>query len=111
MSSIVVEEARVASHKKRVATSKMEKNKSRVSKVIENEIRTYFLICESCTWCATYCENLYYDYYDYENLSGSQNMLTKYPSCPTCSTNEGGVELFQISFDNSGKASIGVNFH
>ena len=111
MSSIAIEEARIMSHNKRVAMPKLEKNKSRVSKVIENEFRRYNLICESSFWCATYCENLYYDYYDFENLSGSQNMLTKYPSCPTCSTNERRVELFQISFDNSDKASIGVNFY
>ena len=110
MPSLVIEEARITSHKKRVATSKLEKNKSRVRQVIENEIRRFFLICKSYLWCASYCENLYYDYYGYENSSRSQNMITKYASCPTCRTNE-GVELFQISFDNSDKSSIGVNFH
>lgn len=106
MSSIVIEEAQIKSHKKRVATSKLKQNKSRVRQVIENEIRKYFLICESCFWCASYCENFYH-YYD---STRSQNIITKPASCPACSA-ENAVELFPISFDKPDKPSIGASFH
>jgi hypothetical protein len=106
MSSIVIEEARIKSHKKGVATSKLAQKRSRVHQVIENEIRRYFLICESCFWYASYYEKLYYDY---ENSSRSQNIIIKHTRCPACSTDE-AVELFPMSFDTSDKPSIGASF-
>src|ERR687892_2586399 len=107
MSTIVIKEARITSHEKRGATSKLEQNKSRVRQVIENDIRRYFLICESCFWCASYCEILYYGY---ENSSRSQEIITKHSRCPACGTDE-AVEMFLMSLDTSDKPSLGTSFN
>jgi hypothetical protein len=107
MSSIVIEEAQIKSHKERVATANLAQNKSQVHRVMEKKIRKYFLICEACFWCASYCEKLYYDY---ENSTRSQNITTQYASCPACGTDR-VVELFPISFGRCDKPSTGESFH
>jgi len=107
MSSIVIEGAQIRSNKKRVATSHLALHKNQVHLIIEKKICKYFLICESCFWCASYCEKLYYDY---ENSSRSQDMTTQNVSCPACSTGD-AVEFPPISFDKSEKPSPGGSFH
>lgn len=107
MSSIVIEEAQIKSHKKRLATAKLAQYKRQVHRAIEKKIQKYFLICGSCFWYASYCEKLYYDYEDSSRL---QNITTQYFSCPACCT-EKAVELFPKSFDKYDKPSTGASFH
>lgn len=107
MSSIVIEEAQIRSNQKKVATANFAQNKSQVRLVTEKKIRKFFLICESCFWCASYYEELYYDC---ENSSSSQDMTTQNASCPACGTDK-TVEFLPISFDKSEKPSTGESFH
>lgn len=60
MSSIVVEESHKKSYNKIVVTANLAQNNNKAHKVIEKKIQKFFLICESCFWCASYCD-LYYD--------------------------------------------------
>lgn len=107
MSSIVIEEAQIRSNKKRVATSHLAQHKNQVHLIIEKKICKYFLICESCFWCASYCEL----YYDYDRASRSHDIITtQFACCSACRTDK-IVESLPVLLDKSNKPSTGVNFN
>ena len=107
MSSIVVEESHKKSHNKIVVTANLAQNNNKAHKVIEKKIQKFFLICESCFWCASYCDL----YYDYENILRSQDIITtQYASCPACGTDK-AIESLPILFDKSDKHSTGVKYY
>jgi hypothetical protein len=107
MSSIVMEEAQKKSYNKTVVTASLAQNNNKVHKVTEKKIQKFFLICESCFWCASYCEF----YYDYDNVLRSRDIITtRYANCPTCGTDK-AVESLPILFDKSDKHSTGVNYY
>lgn len=57
----------------------------------------YFLLCESCFWCASYCD-FYYD--DYGKVLRSKDIIaTRSVSCPTCGTNK-AVKSLPLSIKN-----------
>jgi predicted ATPase len=100
-SSIVIEEDQIRFNKKRVATANLAQNKSKVHRVSEKKVQKYFLICESCFWCASYCEEL---------SSRSQDMIIQNTSYPACGTDK-CIECLPISFNKSEKPSTGGSFH
>ena len=51
MSSIVIEEAQIISNEKRVATANLAQHKNQLRGVLKQNVRKYFLVCESC-FCA-----------------------------------------------------------
>ena len=105
MSSIVMKEAQKKSYNKAVVTAKVAQN-DKVRKVTEKKIQKIFLICESCFWCASYCDL----YYDYDNVLRSQDIITtRYASCPACRTDK-AVESLPILLDKSDKHFTGVNY-
>ena len=108
MSSIVVEKAQTTSHKKTAAvTANLAQDNRNDHKVTEKKIRKYFLICESCFWCASYCEL----YYDYDSASRSHNIITtQFACCSACRTDK-IVESLPVLLDESDKPSTGVNFN
>ena len=107
MSSIVIEEAQRRSNKKRVATSHLAQHKNQVHLNMEKKICKYFLICESCFWCASYCEL----YYDYDRASRSHDIITtQFACCSACRTDK-IVESLPVLLDKSNKPSTGVNFN
>lgn len=107
MSSIVVEESHKKSYNKIVVTANLAQNNNKARKVIEKKIQKFFLICESCFWCASYCDL----YYDYDNILRSQDIITtQYASCPACGTDK-AIESLPILFDKSDKHSTGVNYY
>ena len=107
-SSIVIEEAQIGSSKKRVATANLTQHRSKVQvRGSEKKVQKYFLICESCFWCVSYCEELYCDY---EISSRSQDVIIQNTSCPACGTDK-SIECLPISFNESEKHSIGGSFH
>ena len=106
-SSIVVEEAQIGSSKKRVATANLAQHRSIVHRVSEKKVQKYFLICESCFWCVSYCDELYCDY---ESSSRSQDVIIQNTSCPSCGTDK-SIECLPISFNKSEKPSTGGSFH
>ncbi len=107
MSSIVIEEAQIISNKKRVATADLAQHKNQLRGVLKENVRKYFLVCESCFWCASYYEKLYYGY---ENSWRAQDMTTPNASCPARGTDD-EIKFLPISFDKSDKPSIGESFH
>ncbi|MGH9978070.1 MAG: hypothetical protein ACRD8Z_19880 [Nitrososphaeraceae archaeon] len=107
MPSIVIEEARIISNKKRVATADLAQHKKQVRRAIEDKVRKYFLVCKSCFWCASFCEKLYYGY---ENSSRAQDMTTSNANCPACGT-DNAVEFLPIASDKLDKSSIGEGIH
>lgn len=107
MSSIVVEESHKKSYHNIVVTANLAQNNNKARKVIEKKIQKFFLICESCFWCASYCDL----YYDYDNILRSQDIITtQYASCPACGTDK-AIESLPILFDKSDKHSTGVNYY
>lgn len=106
-SSIVIEEAQIGSSKKRVATANLAQHRSKVHRVSEKKVQKYFLICESCFWCVSYCEELYCDY---EISSRSQDVIIQNTSCPACGTDK-SIECLPVSFNKSEKPSTGGSFH
>jgi hypothetical protein len=107
MSSIVIEEVQVISNENRVATADLAQHKNQLRGVLKEKVRKYFLVCESCFWCASYYEKLYYGY---ENSSRAQDMTTPNASCPACGTDD-AIKFLPISSDKSDKPSTGERFH
>jgi hypothetical protein len=107
MSSIVIEEAQIISNEKRVATGNLAQYNNQLRGVLKEKVRKYFLVCESCFWCASYYEKLYYGY---ENSSSAQDMTTPNASCPGCGTDI-AIKFLPISSDKLDKPSIGERFH
>ena len=107
MSSIVIEEAQIISNGKRVATADLAQHKNQLLWVLKRNVRKYFLVCESCFWCASYCEKRYNGY---ENSSRTQDMTTPNASCPACGS-DAAIKSLPISSDKSNKPSIGDRFH
>ena len=107
MSSIVIEEAQIISNGKRVATADLAQHKNQLGGVLKENVRKYFLVCESCFWCASYYEKLYYGC---ENSSRAQDMTTPNASCPACGSDV-AIKSLAISSDKSNKPSIGDRFH
>jgi len=107
MSSIVIEEAQIISNEKRVATANLAQYKNHLRGALKEKVRKYFLVCESCFWCASYYEKLYYSY---ENSSRAQDMTMPNTSCPACGTDY-AIKFLPISSDKLDKPSIGERFH
>jgi rubrerythrin len=107
MSSIVIEEAQIISNEKRVATANLAQHKNQLRGVLKEKVRKYFLVCESCLWCASYYEKLYYGY---ENSSRAQDMTKPNANCPACGTDD-TIKVLPISSDKLDKLSIGESFH
>jgi rubrerythrin len=107
MSSIVIEEAQIISNEKRVATADLAQHKNQLRGVLKEYVRKYFLVCESCFWCASYYEKRYNGY---ENLSRAQDMTTPNASCPACGI-DAAIKYLPISSDKSDNRSIGDRFH
>ena len=102
-----MEEAQKKSYNKTVVTTNLAQNNNKAHKVIEKNIQKFFLICESCFWCASYCDL----YYDYDNILRSQDIITtQYASCPACGTDK-AIESLPILFDKSDKHSTGVKYY
>jgi hypothetical protein len=107
MSSIVVEKAQTTSQKKTAVTASLAQDNRNDHKVTERKIRKYFLICESCFWCVSYCEL----YYDHDSASRSHNIITtQFACCPACRTDK-IVESLPVLLDKLDKHSTGVNFN
>ena len=107
MSSIEVEKAQTTSHKQTAALTANLAQDNRNDKVTRWKIRKYFLICESCFWCASYCEL----YYDYDRASRSHDIITtQFACCSACRTDK-IVESLPVLLDKSNKPSTGVNFN
>jgi hypothetical protein len=88
MSSLIIGEAQETTHKKAVVTASL------TSK--------YFLICESCFWCASYCDSYYYDY---GKVLRSQDIITtRFANCPTCGTNK-AVKSLPLSISKLDRSS------
>jgi hypothetical protein len=107
MWSIVIGEAQIISNEKWVAPGDLAHHKNQLSGVLKENVRKYFLVCESCYWCASYYEKLYNGY---ENSSRGQDMTMLNASCPACGTND-TINFLPISSDKSDKLSIGESFH
>jgi hypothetical protein len=72
MSSLIIGEARETTYKNELVTASL--------------IPKYFLICESCFWCASYWD---FYYYNLGKVLKSQDIMTaRFPNCPTCGTNK-----------------------
>jgi hypothetical protein len=107
MSSIVMKEAQKKSYNKAVVTANVAQNNNKVHKITEKKIQKIFLVCESCFWCASYCDL----YYDYDNVLRSQDIITtQFASCPACRTDK-AVESHPILLDKSDKHFTGVNYY
>jgi hypothetical protein len=107
MSSIVIEEARIISNEKRVATADLAQQKNQLRGVMKEKVRKYFLVCESCFWCASYYEKRYNGY---ESLSRAQDMTTPNAGYPACGS-YAAIKSLPISSDKSDKPSIGESFY
>jgi hypothetical protein len=101
MSSIVIEEGQIISNEKRVATVDLAQHKNQLRGVLKENVRKYFLVCESYFWCASYYEKRYNGY---ENSSRTQDMTTPNANCPS-------IKYLPISSIKSNNPSIGDRFH
>lgn len=93
MSSLIIGEAQETTYKNEVVTTSLTPK--------------YFLVCESCFWCASYCD---FYYYDYGKVLRSQDIMTaRFANCPTCGTNK-AVKSLPLSIGKSDRSSsAGVN--
>lgn len=88
MSSLIIGEAEETTYKKAIVTASLTPK--------------YFLICESCFWCASYCD---FYYYDYGKVLESQDIMTpRFVNCPTCGNNK-AVKLLPLAISKSDKLS------
>jgi hypothetical protein len=72
-------------------TTKVSSNSNENSKILQSIDKIYFVICNSCYWCATY-----FGIDDLESLSGSSSHVL---NCPIC--NSHNTELMPIATDES----------
>jgi hypothetical protein len=107
MSSVVIEKTQIISNEMRAATANLAQHKNQLRGVLKEKVRKYFLVCESCFWCASYYEKLYYGY---ENSSRARDMTMPNASSPECGTDD-AIKFLPISFDKLDKPSIGESFH
>lgn len=88
MSSLIIGEAEETTYKKAIVTASLTPK--------------YFLICESCFWCASYCD---FYYYDYGKVLESQDIVTsRFANCPTCGTNK-AVKSLPLAISKSNNLS------
>jgi hypothetical protein len=88
MSSLIIGEAEETTYKKAIVTASLTPK--------------YFLICESCFWCASYCD---FYYYDYGKVLESQDIVTlRFANCPTCGTNK-AVKSLPLAISKSDNLS------
>jgi hypothetical protein len=88
MSSLIIGEAEENTYKKAIVTASLTPK--------------YFLICESCFWCASYCD---FYYYDYGKILESQDIVTsRFVNCPTCGNNK-AVKSLPLAISKSDKLS------
>ena len=107
MSSIVVEKVKQPRTSRQAAVTANLAQDNRNDKVTRWKIRKYFLICESCFWCASYCEL----YYDYDRASRSHDIITTQFACRSACCTDKIVESLPVLLDKSNKPSTGVNFN
>jgi hypothetical protein len=107
-SSILIVEDQMRTAKERVATANLAQNKSKVQRGREKKVQKYFLLCESCFWFPSYCEELYCDY---EISSRSKDIITQNSRYPACAADKAFEFLTPISFNKLEKPSTGDSFH
>jgi hypothetical protein len=73
-------------------TTKLSSNAIETSRILQPVDKIYFVICNSCYWCATY-----FGIDDLESLSGSSSSHVL--DCPIC--NSHNTELMPIATDES----------
>ena len=72
-------------------TTKLSSNTPETSKVLQPIDKVYFVICNSCYWCASY-----FGIDDLQSISGSSSHVL---DCPIC--NSHNTELMPIATDES----------